>query len=126
MNSEDAKSAGLTYTGYTLYKHKQAKFYVFDFTLNSQDGLVYGRQYMTVINGKMYNITLHSYSGQLTQQSRDMQKSVVDNTTFTVVKKKPGSFDWGSVAGSALRGALIGGGVGLVAFLARKFLKRKA
>jgi len=127
MQSEDAKRAGITYTGYTLYSHPQAKFIVLDLTQSISGATVYGRQYLTVINECMINITMHSYEGMMTDDQKNLIQSVVHDVAFTQVNKKPGfQLNRNIILKALLRGALVAGGVTLVLTLIRNVKGRKS
>ena len=96
MNDEQSQKAGIVNTGYTLYSHPQAQFVVIDSRQQTARGMmVYGRQYITVVNGDMINVMLHSYGTELTGDQKAMLQSVIDKLTFTKITKKP--FPWASI-----------------------------
>lgn len=124
MNSKQAKDAGLTYTNYSLYSHKQAKFIVMDVQQTIGGVPTYGRQYCTVVNGFMVNITMHSYGTVMTTSEQTLLHSVVESVTFTKITKKP--FAWDSVIRSGAIGAVAAGAVYGVMALIRKGKRKRA
>ena len=92
MNSQSAKDAGITYTGYSIYSHPQVKFVVMDLVKSVNGVTSYGRQYMTVVNGSMISITMHSYENVMTADQQAQCKAIVDSASFTKISSKPLSF----------------------------------
>ena len=119
MNSQQAKDAGLTYTNYSLYSHKQAKFIVMDVQQTINGVPTYGRQYCTVVNGYMVNITMHCYGTAMTTYEQSLLQSVVEGVSFTKITKKP--FAWDSI----VRSAGIGGAVAAVAVVVIALMRKR-
>jgi hypothetical protein len=113
-----------TYAGTGMYTHAQAKFAIFNFETGGElpD---HGQQYTTVINGQTINITLHSYTGELTADQEQLIKDVVDSITFTEVKTKPG-IDLSHAATTGLIGAVGGGIVAAIVVLINRSKRKKA
>lgn len=72
----------------SVYKHKQAKFARFDFTDKIDGQPVFGKLYITVINGQEIIILLQSESQIPDILSKTIQDTV-DSITFTKVTPKP-------------------------------------
>lgn len=79
---DEYKSIGITVLRTELYKHSQAKFIKVYMSQPNGSATVYGLQYYTVYNGKAINITMQSYSGQLTSAQESIHKSIVDSVRF--------------------------------------------
>lgn len=73
---------GYTFLKYEIYQHEQIKFlkiYVFQENNGLPD---YGLQYYTACNGQGISITLHSYTGEITQADEDALQKIVDSAVF--------------------------------------------
>lgn len=83
---EGYAAQGITYIDSEISKpdHPQVKFIKISIEQPFQDQTIYGLQYNTVINGNAINITLHSYSGDITDSMKAVLASIVASTTFTV------------------------------------------
>lgn len=101
-----------TYTESSFYTHEQAKFAVFNFETS---GALpdHAQQYTTIINGQTINVTLHSYTGELTTAQEQLLEDVVNSITFTKVTKKPG-IDLSEAGITAIIGGVVAGIVALV------------
>jgi len=110
---------GATYTQSGVYMHAQAKFVVLNFE-KSGELSDHAQQYTTIINGKTINVTLHSYSGQLTAAQEQLLNDVVDSITFTKVTKKP----WLNFS-HAITNAIIGGIIGVIIVTFVKLFKKR-
>ena len=113
-----------TYTESSIYTHTQAKFAVFNFE-TSGEFPDHAQQYTTIINGQTINVTLHSYTGQLTAAQEQLLKDVVDSITFTKVTKKPW-LDVSRVMMSAIIGGISGAIAVVIVALVKKHKRRKA
>ncbi|MDR0314377.1 MAG: hypothetical protein LBH71_00300 [Oscillospiraceae bacterium] len=78
IKSTSGGDSPLTYYGYSLYSHKQTRFIVFD--LKQED--IYTRQFYTVHNGQSISIDLRSYSSNLSDDQKDMQRGIVESIEF--------------------------------------------
>lgn len=79
----------ITYSGCSVYIHKQAKFFVFNSNYLNNGLTVYGKRYFTVINGQVINITLHSYEGEISDNLSQTLLNTMDSVFFTKVASKP-------------------------------------
>lgn len=112
----------ITYSDSSIYKNEQVKYVVLNWTQQYNGMTVYGKQYLTVINGQAINITLHSYAGEVTDELAQTLKTMVDSVTFTKVTQKPTNMlNLGFIG---IAGAIIGGAV--VSTIIRSRLKKKA
>ena len=80
------------YASCEVYDQKYAKFLKSVFYTAENHLLKASLDYYTIINGKSVNITLHSYSEEITQEQADFFESVIDNVKFTDIKPKPSFF----------------------------------
>lgn len=89
VNDAQNNNNGVDYTGYDTYKTEQGSFIVLDLIQNSSDGQVYGKQYYTTVNGQAIYITLHSYVGEISEETAAMLKGIVDSVKFEEILEKP-------------------------------------
>lgn len=80
------------YASCEVHDQKYAKFLKSVFYTAENHLLKASLDYYTIINGKSVNITLHSYSEEITQEQADFFESVIDNVKFTDIKPKPSFF----------------------------------
>lgn len=73
---------GITVTKIDVYQHTQAKFLKIYIKQQFEGTTVYGLQYSTVYADKAINITMSSYSGQITSTKEAALKDVVDSVKF--------------------------------------------
>lgn len=73
---------GVTVIKSEIYQHSQAKFLKIYISQPNGDSTAYGLQYYTVYADKAINITLQSYSGQITSSQESTLKSIVDSASF--------------------------------------------
>lgn len=76
------EDSGVTCLKYEIYQHQQVKFVKIYISQEDDGQPVYGLQYYTVCNGQAINITMHSYSGELTQADEDSLQEIVDSANF--------------------------------------------
>lgn len=76
-------SYGYTVDDYELYENENASFVVFHFGRIYEDKEVQCRQYYTIRDSRIYNITLRSYTGEVTTQMEAMINQVIDSIVFT-------------------------------------------
>lgn len=76
-------SYGYTVDGYDLYETEYAAYVVFRFGQLYEEQQIQCRQYYTIRDSRIYNITLRSYSGEVTKQMEDMIGQVIDSIVFT-------------------------------------------
>lgn len=94
------------------------------------------RQYYTSVNGRMTSITMHSYTGPITDDQAALHRQVVDSATFLSIEPDPDPESDPSGFLSAVEslvlpvriagGVLLAGIVALVVFLVRRRSKRAA
>lgn len=75
-------NAGVTVIKSEIYQHFQAKFLKIYISRPNGNSTTYGLQYYTVYHDKAINITLQSYSGQITSSQEEVLKSIVDSVIF--------------------------------------------
>lgn len=73
---------GVTLTKSEIYHHTQAKFLKMNISQPNGGSTMYGLQYHTVYADKAINITMQSYSGQITATQEAVIKSIVDSVEF--------------------------------------------
>jgi hypothetical protein len=123
-NIEDFTNAVYTYTG--TYQGEQAMFLMFDLKQELDGQPVYGYQYYTIFNGKAINITMHSYTGPISDGFAEIHRQMVDSVVFTTVKDNPNSTSSSSHPGrSAVTVTITGSAVGLVSYFSARAKKRK-
>lgn len=76
-------SYGYEVEGYELYQTEQAAYVQFRFEQLYEDQKVQCFQYYTIRDSKIYNITLRSYTGEITPQLKAMMEQVVNSISFT-------------------------------------------
>jgi len=72
--------AGVMIFNYEIYAHGRAKF--IELNVWEAESGKYSLQYTTVANGKMINVTLHSYRHSITAEQQRMMRGVVDSIAF--------------------------------------------
>ena len=119
VKNEMQKLAGdsINYNDSSTYTHEQAKFVVFRFTTQG-DMETYSQQYTTIINGQTINITMHSFTGELTADQEELLKNTVDSVVFSKITAKP--FDVSQAIISGVSAAVIAGVVVLVLNFSKK------
>lgn len=85
----EGNSGDVEYTGYDTYKTDMASFIVLNLIQNSDTGQVYGKQYYTTVNGQAVYVTLYSYVGEISQETDDMFKGIINSLSFEEIKDKP-------------------------------------
>lgn len=77
---EQWEASGLDVIKYDIYHHTQAKFVriVFEEEANA----AFGVQYYTTYDGKTYNFTIRSYTGDLTAKQENVIQAIVDSVIF--------------------------------------------
>ena len=118
-NVENARE-GVLYTSYEIYRHPQINFIVFDLQRNEDGKKAFGRQYYTIINGQVLNITLSSYERVLTENDAQMLREFMQSLEFTRLQAAP-SFNLNSSMGLLI----VGGGAALVVVIILILVKRK-
>ncbi len=107
---EISKEAGLTYSGYEIERIGSYTYIVAPGSHTLQGQLVYANQYYTIYNGQAINVTLQSYTGEVTPEMKAEQRAIVETIVLpekTMTAKKDG-VDWGKILRSGLIGAIIG------------------
>lgn len=108
--------------GMTLYKHKQAKFYVYDVAELNNGIMIYGKLYFTIINGKMISITLHSHGSEISDELDKTAQRTVDSIVFTEVTPKPTFLS--AILSLLKEIALVVGIIVIIVFVIRKRRKK--
>ena len=80
---------GMTFSDPTIYQNSQATFIVYNCWQYNGTDKIYSRLYCTVYNGKSINISLHSYTGAITDSMLNTLKATVDNSHFTRTLDNP-------------------------------------
>ena len=80
-------SYGYSVEGYELYETKNATFVLFRFGQVYEEQKVQCSQYYTIRDSKIYNITLRSYTGDITPEMEIMIEQVVNSVSFSDVTK---------------------------------------
>lgn len=119
VNDAQTNNNGVDYTGYETYKTDQASFIVLDLVQNSSAGQVYGKQYYTIVNGQAIYITLHSYVGEISQDTSGMLKGIIDSVKFEEILEKPSEGFMEKITGmiTIKTLAIAGGAVILIAII---------
>ncbi len=121
MKATAGSMEGTAYTNSSVYKHKQAKFVVFDMA-DSNNGAC-GKFYATVINGQELIVTLYLNGNELPDSIAQTVQEVVDSVYFTNITPKPTKL---SALLSILKDiAIVAGSIGLIVFIIRKARKKK-
>jgi hypothetical protein len=76
------ESAGITYIKSEIYQQSQAKFLKIYSSQPDGESTIYGLEYHTVYAGKVINVSMQSYSGQITSENEATLKSIVDSVKF--------------------------------------------
>ena len=114
ISDAQSNSNGVEYTGYETYKNDQASFIVLDLIQNSSEGQVYGKQYYTIVNGQAIYITLHSYVGEISADTSEMFKGIIDSVKFEEILEKPSEGFMEKLTGMITLKTLVIGGVVVV------------
>ena len=121
---EAVEQTGVALENLSVYSSGELKYVYFDLT-NEENGLtVYGKSYMTVVNGISVQITLRSYDGSFDGSREALLRAVVDSVQFEQIKSKPASAGLKSEIRNILTDALIGGVAGLGFYVVMKIIKR--
>lgn len=75
-----------------IYPHRQTKFMKIYAQEKQSNNPVYTLQYNTTCNAQSINITLRSFSGEITEEKEDILRNIVDTVNFQNVE--PPSPDW--------------------------------
>ena len=76
------KNIGITVIKHEIYQHTQAKFIKLYISQRNADLTVYGLQYYTVYAGSAINITMQSFTGEISHSQEAVHKSIVDSAIF--------------------------------------------
>ncbi len=76
-------SYGYEVDGYELYQTEQASYILFSFSQLYGEQKVQCSQFYTIRNSRIYNITLRSYTGEITKELETIFRQVADSTTYT-------------------------------------------
>lgn len=80
---ETYEEYGYAVEDFTLYENECAKYIVFSFRQASEDNEVHCRQYYTIRNSRIYNITLRCYTGDVPPDMDAMLQEVIDSIIYT-------------------------------------------
>lgn len=117
----EGRTEGTAYTIDSVYKHKQAKFVVYD--MADSDNGACGKQYVTVINGQQLVVTLYLNGSEVPEGIAQTVHNVVDSIVFTKVTPTPGK---PSAILSILKDiAIVVGSIGIIAFIIIRVRKDK-
>lgn len=73
---------GIEVSDHAVYSSAHQRFARIMFSQQTDDGTVYGLQFYTVSSGKAVNVTLRSYSGEITAAQETTMKTIVDSVVF--------------------------------------------
>lgn len=126
------KEAGFHYIDSSVETVNKTKYITLDQWQYNGDDKVYGKQYYTVNNGQSINITLLSYTGEITQSQRNTLRSVVNSVVFATTggngaySGTSGSETFFSGLLSKVGGGLISGAImGVIIYIVSKARKNK-
>ncbi len=74
---------GYTVDDFSLYENETAKYIVFSFGQQYEKKAVQCVQYDTIRDSRMYNITLRSYTGEVSDAMEEMLREVIDSIVYT-------------------------------------------
>lgn len=80
---ETYESYGYTVDNSDIYHTADAKYVVLSFGQIYENSTVQCKQYYTIRNNRIYNITLRSYVGEVTEDMASMMQHVIDSITYT-------------------------------------------
>lgn len=80
-------SYGYSVEGYELYETEYATFVLFRFGQVYEEQKVQCSQYYTIRDSRIYNITLRSYTGEITTEMENMIEQVVNSVSFSDLTK---------------------------------------
>ncbi|MGE5494449.1 MAG: hypothetical protein ACM3S4_03985 [Burkholderiales bacterium] len=122
----DMLAQNYTVTATSQYDGRQATFLCADMSASLNDETIYIREYATVINGSDIAITMCSYSGELTEESKEILSGVMESLVITEVLEQDeapaasnapeaggsqgilgGSWVWDVIAGVTVLGCII-------------------
>ena len=75
-------SYGYTVDAYKLYETEQIAYIVFGFSQTYDEKQVACKQYYTIRDSKIYNITLRCYTGEIDKDMEKMLNQVIDSIAF--------------------------------------------
>jgi len=126
---EEYSKIGYDVTSFTTYQGPTAKYVILDFTQLVNGVTVYSRQFYTIYNGLAINITLHSYSGEVTSELGNELQGVVDSVVFTETLPTPDgtlALQKGNIFTSYLMVWIVGAaGCGIIALIVILLVKKK-
>ncbi|MDD6174706.1 MAG: hypothetical protein PUC59_02950 [Firmicutes bacterium] len=117
LGLEDLQDAGVRMNDYRLETVGGQEYLRLDFTRNADMETVYGRQYTTVVGGRIFNFTMTSYTGD---ELDSAMKVVLSDVLLSV--QYTGGADWVAVAVVAAIFAVL---VVLIVLLAVRHSKKK-
>ncbi len=107
--SSTVESLGVTMESMSIYRVGDIKYFSSLGTQKTDGQIVKIKSYATVVNGKLIQITLRSYTGSISSQQEKIIKQVVDSVCFKEILTKPSYSSSTSSGGNILYKAFIGG-----------------
>jgi hypothetical protein len=123
---KDTLAQNYTVTASSQSDYRQATFLCTDMSASLNDETIYIREYATVINGSDVAVTMCSYSGELTEESKEILSGVMESLVITEVPEQyetpaagdarkagrsqgilGGSWVWDVIAGVTVLGCII-------------------
>ena len=118
LDLDELKSAGVQMSDYRIEQVGGQEYLRLDFSRNSDGGVLYGRQYTTIVAGRMTNFTLTSYTGSSIDSA--MEEILTD---LLVSVKYDGAADWVILAAIAAVFAIL---IVVIVLLIRHSRKKRA
>ena len=98
-----------------IYQNGDIKYFYTRGTIGSGSDTTYVMLYSTIVNGRMIQCNIRSYTGPLTSGQEDTLKQVVDSIRFLQIQSNPNKSSSSSGLGSAVTWAIVAavaGGIG--------------
>lgn len=116
---EEYEKMGLNIQNWSLWQGKQAKFVIIDTSQEVEGGEILRKQFYTIYNGQAINLTMISYTGAITDEMVELQKTVAESIRFTETLSPPqeavdAAKAFGKKEPSILINALKNGAIGAV------------
>lgn len=122
-----ANGTELSYSGYKIERIGSYTYIVAPGSHTLQGQLIYANQYYTVYNGQAINVTLQSYTGEVTPEMKAEQRAIVETIVLPekAMTAKKGGFDWNEALIAALGSGITYGAVSATISLFSKRKKKK-
>ncbi|MBN2879805.1 MAG: hypothetical protein JXN65_09275 [Clostridia bacterium] len=114
----------IKWQGFEIYRHHQAVFIKLYFTKYLDGVATPSIQYSTIQNGQNINISISSYSDEISSSLEKTSQAFVDSIVFTEIQKGPIGFNYFEILKKMLSVGLIGLIVGIVLTLINKKAKK--